>query len=347
LRPFKIPELRKSGGVESIMIKLSAFVILVAASFLVAANSVPSIFGDSARVVFDLPSTLECRDVTPANFSEVHPSLKVIEAEFRISARIVAGSESDIVDFLYIIASPDKKLRFQDYLPNTSVESTVADDQIEITDTTENAKAGDIGAKVSYKGVGGGLSKTKSSKKSHSTHYKEIASRALVVSSGTTDHEHGIFFKLKPSRAASLEGAKEFTFLATVPKSWRGGWCTVSCAARAKSKTFFPRNEVVPAGVAQSQIGLYLMGDAEANSLAEELGAVQQQNADVLAGQLAKGGLLETMYESASTGHMKASLCGVFKIAPGRWSFDSGERELEKAHDAVLSIQKRLQLLSE
>ena len=94
----------------------------------------------------------------------------------------------------------------------------MADDQIEITDTTENAKGGEIGAKVGYQGVGGGLSMSKSSKKTHSSHYKEIAPRALVVASGTTDHEHGIFFKLKPSRVASLEGAKEFTFLGDGPQ---------------------------------------------------------------------------------------------------------------------------------
>ena len=72
------------------------------------------------------------------------------------------------------------------------------------------------------------------------------------------------------------------------------------------------------------------MGDAEANSLAEELGAVQQLHADVLAGQLAKGGLLETMYDAASTGHT-ASLCGIFKINPAHWESDSERKELEKA----------------
>jgi hypothetical protein len=328
------------------MFKLAGLVTLVAASLLVAASSAPPFSSDPAKVIFDLPLTAECRDVSPAGFAESHPTLKVIEAKVRISARFVAGSDSDIVDFLYIITSPDRKMRFQDYLPNTTLESAVADDQIEITDTTENSKGGNIGATVGYQGVGGGLSLNKGTKKTHANHYKEIAPRALVIASGTTDHQHGIFFKLKPSRAASLEGAAEFTFLATVPHSWRGGWCTISCGARTKSKSLFSRSSVVSAGVAQSQVGLYLMGDAEANELAEELSEVQQRHAEVLAEQLSKVGLLDAMYEAALTGHT-SSLCGVFKMAPGRWSLEPGQRELEKAHSAVLDAQDRLQMLSE
>lgn len=327
------------------MVKFGGLLFLIAASLFVAARAAPPFFSEPAKVVFDLPLTVECRDVSPTDFAEAHPTLKVIEAKFKISARIAAGSESDIVDFLYIIASPDKKMRFQDYLPNTALESAVTDDQIEIIDATENGKGGEVGAKVGYQGAGGGLSISKNSKKTHSNHYKEIAPRALVVASGTTDHQHGIFFKLKPSRAASLEGAKAFTFLATVPRSWKAGWCTISCGARAKSKTFFARSEITSAGVAQSQVGLYLMGDAEANSLAEELAAIQQRHADVLAGQLAKAGLLETICEAAASGYT-APLCGVFKIMPPRVS-GSGLRELEKAENAVLDAQERLQLLSE
>src|SRR4051812_42484381 len=86
---------------------------------------------EATRIIFDLPDTIECRDATPAEFAAAHPALKVIEGKFRISARIVAGDEADIVDFLYIVASPNKKMRFQDYLPNTTLESTTADNVIE------------------------------------------------------------------------------------------------------------------------------------------------------------------------------------------------------------------------
>ena len=119
----------------------------------------------------------------------------------------------------------------QDFVPNTTLESTAADDHIEVTEATENSQAVDGTPDVGYKVLGLGISKSKGTKKTESNHYKQLAPRALVVSSGTTDREHGLFFKLRPSRAGSLEGAKEFQFLATVPKKWRGDWRTISCRA--------------------------------------------------------------------------------------------------------------------
>ena len=321
---------------------------LVAATLLISAFSTLPLFADNAQVVFDLPETIECKDVTPKDFAAAHPSLKVIEGKFRVSARIVAGVESDIVDFLYIVASPDRKMRFQDYLPNTTLESTAVDNVIEVTDTTEDINATDANAKVGYKTDGFGITKNKGSKKTESMHSKQIAAKALVVASGTTDHEHGIFFKLRPSKGESLEGAKQFTFLATVPMAWRGDWCTISCAARAKAKVFFTKSNVA-AGVEQTQVGMFLAGDSEAAELANELHSVRDMHADVLAKHLAKNanGLLETMHEVCSTGHT-ITLCGVFKgkKVESKKGTDPEPKKLEEAKDAVLGVQVRLSQLA-
>ena len=229
----------------------------------------------ATQVVFDLPDAIECRDVTPADFASVHPALKVIEAKFRISARVVAGDLGDVVDYLYVIRSEDKTLKLQDYLPNTTLESAVADNQIEVTSSKEDLQSAGAEAHVVYKifAVGGTLSQ--SSKKAEANHYKQIAPQELVLASGTTDREHGVFFRLRPSRTASLEGSKVFTFLAIVPKTWRGDLCTISCEARAK-KTSLISTAIVPAGRNRIEVGMYLAGDAEAYGLAEELRKSQE-----------------------------------------------------------------------
>jgi hypothetical protein len=325
---------------------------LLAAAWLVSV-SMPCL-AQSIRVAFDLPDMIECRDVTSRDFAMGHPFQKVIEARFRVSARVLAGDESEIVDFLYIVASPDKKMRFQDFSPNTTLESTVADDHIEITDTTENSNATEASTHLGYKAIGLGLSKNKGLKKTGSSHFKQIAARALVVASGTTDREHGLFFRLMPSKGASLEGAKEFTFRATVSRTWRGDWCTISCAARAKSRVFLSRSVVLPAGVEQAQVGMYLAGDAEAGHLAEQLRDVLEAHASELAKQLTKDGdgLLETMYDAISphaiSGYTSA-LCGIFKCR----TVDSPKKaepertKLEDAQRAVLDVQDRLRRMAE
>ena len=161
-----------------------------------------------ARVAFDLPAAIECREVTPPEFGIAHPELKVIEGKLRISARLDAGAETQIVDYLYTIVSARQTMRFQDYLPNTLLESKVADDQIEITNSAENCDNAGIEAHVAYKllNVGGTLGHN--SKEAESSHYKQIAAKELVLASGTINREHGVFFRLRPSRAASLEGAR-------------------------------------------------------------------------------------------------------------------------------------------
>ena len=322
---------------------------LVVATVLMSAFSAPPLLAENARVVFDLPETIECRDVTPKDFAAAHPTLKVIEGKFRVSARIVTGVESDIVDFLYIVASPDRTMRFQDYLPNTTLESTAVDNVIELTKSTEDSDSTDANAKVGYKTDGFGITKNKGSKKTESSHYKQVAAKALVVASGTTDHEHGIFFKLRPSKGESLEGAKQFAFLATVPITWRGDWCTISCASQAKGKAFFSKSVVTAAGVEQAQVGMYLAGDSEAADLADELHGVLEAHADVLSRHLNKDadGLLEAMHQVFST-ECITTLCGVFKgknLEPRRGG-DLERTTLEDAQEAVRDVQERLSQLA-
>ena len=282
-----------------------------------------------AQVGFDLPNTIECRDVTPADFATAHPTLKVIEAKFRISARIIEGKSADIVDFLYVLTSTDKTMRLQDYLPNTTLESAVADDRIEITDASENCKTTGAEAHVVYKPFTLSATHGQNAKKSESSHYKQIAAKDLVLASGTTNREHGVFFRLRPSRAASLEGGKEFTFLAIVPKSWRGDLCKISCAARA-NKSSLISSSIVPAGAEQAQVGMYLQGDLEAATLAEELRQAEEARAMFLTAHRAKDGVFDTISSQAA---------GLFT---GKKTEQQAREELREVNNAVKDVENRL-----
>ncbi len=302
-----------------------------AALFVSAISTSSASFG--AQVIFDLPETIECRDVTPAEFAPAHPNLKVVEGKFRISARVVDGTLSEIVDFLYVLESAVKSMRVRDYLPNTTLESIVACDEIEITNANEHSKSSGAEAHVVYKPITVGGSYNQASKKSQISHYKQIAAKDLVLASGTTNREHGVFFRLRPSRISSLEGAKEFTFLATVPKTWRGDLCTISCAARATKRSLISTS-VVPAGANQVQVGMYLAGDAEAADLAEELRRAQETRAAMLTAGPAKDSVLETISIQAS---------GLFL---GKKSESQARTELKDAERNVDDVQNRLKQLA-
>ena len=244
----------------------------------------------AAGVVFDMPDTIECRDVTPADFAAGHPTLKVIEARFRISAHITEGNLSEIVNFLYTMTSDDKTMRLHDYLPNTTLESAVAEDQIEVTNANENSKATGAEAHVAYKPVLLGASHNQTSKKSEASHYKQIAAKDLVLAAGTTNREHGVFFRLRPSRSAFARRRQEFTFLATVPKSWRGDLCTIACAARHHQDVAVLHLGRAGRGQCVAEVGMWLAGDHEAAEAAEQLCRAQELEADVRAKHPPKDG---------------------------------------------------------
>jgi hypothetical protein len=285
----------------------------------------------AAEVSFDLPESIECRDVTPPGFAAAD-YLKVIEGKLRISARVTSGTEAEIVDFEYVIHSPDKRIRFQDYLPNTTLESAVADDQIEIKDATEKASTASADVHVVYKILSLGGTLSQSTKNSEANCYRQIAPKELVVASGTTDREHGVFFRLRPSRAASLEGAKEFSFLATVPKDWRGDLCSISCSARVKKDGFWSET-IAPSGDREVEVGLYLSGDAEAASLAEALRRVQEEYQQLLAAQPPQPNALDKFSHQA---------VGLFTSKKPK---KANAAQLTEARQALADVQQRLRNL--
>jgi len=320
-------------GIRSLPIALS----VVLASYV-------SAFAGDTQVAFDIPDTIECRDVTPDKCAVAHPYLKVIEGKFRLSARMTKGSEADVQDLLYMIVNPGLRLKIHDYLPNTTLESALADDHIEVAENTENSKSATEDAHVGYKILNLGATLNQTNKKTESNHYKQIVPKSLVLASGTTNREHGVFFKLRPSNGASLEGAKEFTFLAIVPRDWRGDWCTVACSARTKKKSFLSSNPSL-IGIEQAHVGLYLSGDREASALADALCNLQESNAMLLAKQLTSEGekMLQDMQEASEPHHHtntpEAWLHNAFKM-------HNQSDEVEKALDAMKTVQNRLARLS-
>lgn len=279
-----------------------------------------------AQVGFDLPSAVECRDVTTKEFADAHPSLKVVEAKFRLSARMIEGAHADIVEFYYVFKA-DPTMRISDYLPNTTLESSVVEDQIEVTDALEKSKALGLDAHVAYKPLILGGNYNQGSKKSESNHFKQIAAKDLVLASGTIDREHGVFFRLRPSRTNSFEGAREFTITAVVPRTWRGGLCTISCTSKATKRSVISTS-VVPSGSASSQVGMYLLGDRQAAALAEQLWLAQESYENLLSTQTKKPSLLHTISTEAA---------GVFT---GKTADE--HPELAKAEKSILELQKRI-----
>lgn len=304
------------------IVSIAAILVLFAVEYSVA---------EDARVVFDVPDRIECKDVTPAKCAAMHPTVKVIEAKFRISASLAEGAEESLVDFTYMISSPNLRLKILDYLPNTTLESRYADDRIEVADFTKETDTQSAEARVGYSIFSLNALATRVAQKTEQNNYEKIAPKSLVLASGTMNRGHGVFYKLRPSNSASLEGSKEFSFLAIVPRGWRGDWCTFVCSGRAAKKNLLGTQNVT-AGVTKVDVGLYLCGDEEAGSLASKLCAIQQADNGALARQSAQ----EAMKIAATLNSPTSNVTLVNKV-------DTFLHQVTKTQHVQSSAQRKLE----
>jgi hypothetical protein len=190
--------------------------------------------------------------------------------------------------------------------PKTEMANTVEGD-VQTTHTTE--KTATVGAQLGGPSIPFyGLASAQLGGTNHQVvaqTFKELPSKCLVLASGTTDAEHGAFFKLKGAPQVPLEGAKEFTCTFEVPKDWRGGWCLLSCHARGLSERYMSTS-IEPCGCAETFVGLYIAGDREAQGIAGQLDRRQLQQAVSNADRQALGLPLDLDQATTAATHHRA-----------------------------------------
>jgi hypothetical protein len=228
-------------------------------------------------VRFSSGHTVACRDVTSPEFAAVHPTEKLIEAQFRVSVLLWQGSEEDIEELLVMVASPERRLHVVDFWPKTESVTDIAG-PIERSETNDSKTAAEAGVKANLSGGLGGvtgqitpsLGVSQSGQTTVKEMYRKLPPKQLLLASGPLDADSSVFFKLKPSTQLSLEGAKLFSCVFAVPADWRGDWATLTCLAKGRSTRQLV-SRVEECGRATFALGLYLEGDADARLAAEQL----------------------------------------------------------------------------
>ena len=225
---------------------------------------------------FDYGRTIECRDVTSADFAERYPDDRVVQCTVKLSVYLVSGDMSEVEAIRVELADSDQRLRVHDFSPQTTLESDFSGD-IEWSKTTEKSHSinASLGGEIPCLGgvkaqvtptIGGGMGGKEVVKESQ----KRVAPRQAVIASGTMNEEHGVFFTLRPSPTTSLEGVHELSVQFVVPAYWRGDAVRVACQATGKQKMLWMTQQKVWAQKS-SAVALYLEGDAKARSAALRL----------------------------------------------------------------------------
>jgi len=224
------------------------------------------------EVSFDVTPSASCRDVTTAEFAEANPDERLIEVLIEVSALIRQGKEDDLLQYFYRFDSPRRTMRVVDYAPKTTLASDLAGN-VTIEQKQEASKGLGLAvtapldwpAKLSGSGDLG--TKTTDTKR-----YELVPPMTAVAASGTLDRGYSVYFKLRPSRSLSLEGARLFTLVLRVPHHWRADYGHLTCTASASAQGLLgPLDEEVVCGRRRFVVALYAEGDASAKAAAERL----------------------------------------------------------------------------
>jgi hypothetical protein len=205
-----------------------------------------------------------CRDKTPQEFAEANPDRKILEVSVRISA-IFNLAEDQVNRLEYRLKMPEA-FEICDYLPKTTIGSEIvgqigigqqdASKSMTVISVDAGAKAG---FNIPY--LTGAEGQTKSEAKNEAG--KEIGSsvqmnlmppKQLITAASTQDGGRTLHFKLQQFNQVTLQGDKDFAFLAAVPKDWKGDCFKLECTAFLKDSRSIAAHRTL-------MIGLYKIGE--------------------------------------------------------------------------------------
>lgn len=234
---------------------------------LAAARPAPA---EVPQVLFDMPYTAACRDVTSPEFKISNPGEKLVEAKLSISTLLQSGREDDLRQFIYRLEGPQRTMQVVDYLPKTAHESLVAG-PVGIQNTRENVASIGINLSGHYEHfTGPSVNSGISQKRQSAVKYELLPPLETVTASGTILRGSGVYFKLKASQRNLLEGERQFALVLRVPSSWRADYVAIHCQAEGVQRGIVSQfDQQHFAGQRQFLVALYLEGDAQARAAAE------------------------------------------------------------------------------
>lgn len=249
---------------------------LLSLAALVTPLDATSVHAAETGLAFDFGRTIECRDVSPADFVDRYPDERIVEATLRLSVYLTSGAISDVETIRVEIGDVDRRLKVFDFSPSTRLESEFAE-AIETVKTVESSHSFEVSLGGEIPCIGGtpanvtpSISGGKGGKEVVTEKQKRVAPQQAVVASGTTNEEHGVFFILRPSPTTSLEGVHELKVRFVVPVTWRGDAIRVAVQAAGNQKVLWMTQQKVLAEKSTA-VALYMEGDYAARRAAERL----------------------------------------------------------------------------
>ena len=302
-------------------------------SLFLGLSAAPVAMAAAPRVMIDVGPVVECADVTPHEYATAHSQERIVEAKVRLSVLLEAGSEAELEQLQVTIGSPERRMRVVDFQPAHGTRQRIGRRRrglqldrygsiVERFARRAGGGAADHGPRRSRPAAGVGVTQNRGMKET----YHRLSPKQAVLASGTTNAEHGVFFKWRRSSQAALEGLREVTLRLLVPHDWRGDWLQFDAEMLGRHRNYLGE-KIEPVGHARVFLGLYRSSDAAAQQAALTLASVQ-----VAAERSAQGGAqAHVAYKPTVSAEPRKSsgfaLPSMFKLCSHEREIPAGEQE--------------------
>ena len=222
------------------------------------------------RVSFDVGSSAACRDVTTPEFAKANSGERLVEARLSVSSLVQGIQPTDQLEFMIRLESPEHTASVVDYAPRTTLAGEYAGTlTVEKKEDQTRTLGGGFSAEFNHV-LKLGTSGENGNKQGSTVKYELLPPLETLAAAGTFGRGHGVYFKLKPSRRTSLEGARDFQVVLRVPAAWCGDYIYLKCEATGRKAGAKDSAEPQRWGGRTFIIPLYLEGNPDARRTADE-----------------------------------------------------------------------------
>jgi hypothetical protein len=226
-------------------------------------------------VEFDIQPASPAVLVSPPNIAAQLPESQHVQVKLDISTIVTNGFQGVVDEATIKIHTHRPMVQVADFWPRTEMYSQVTT-PVSVYEDHDRLKHAWIQGVGGYPGIGSAQGQAyMHDRLNRDVQFQQAPPMQLLVAAGTLNRRSGVYFKLRSTPQATLEGLRSFLITLEVPTAWRGDILEIQTVAFGRRG---PESEQSMKELGESRfwVAVYRDGDTEAANYA--LAFAQQQN---------------------------------------------------------------------